>query len=259
MTEYKMNLNELEQYLDKILMLNDFPFDPSKNGLQVQNYDKNMTIHKVAYAVDACLQTVERAIQENADVLLVHHGIFWSDVLKVTGTHYAILKKLLDGNLALYAAHIPLDANDEVGNNYGLARRLGLENLTGFGQWRQMTIGVKGEFALPLSLDEIVKKILLPNQNVLKVLPFGKAAIKTVGIISGGASEDVEDAINEGLDLYITGEVSHQIYHKCLENKINFVAAGHYNTEIVGVSLLAKRIERDTGLETVFIDVPTGL
>lgn len=254
-----MNLTDLEVYFDKILDLKNFCADPSKNGLQVQNCDKAKTIRKVAYAVDACLETVNKAISQKADVLLVHHGIFWNEVKTVTGTHYQLLKNMLDANLALYAAHIPLDANVQVGNNYGLARRLKMINLEGFGCWKGMTIGVKGELQKPLSLEMICKELFVDKQKPLGILPFGKKEIQSVGIISGGACEEVEDAINQNLDLYITGEISHQIYHKCLENHINFIAAGHYNSETVGVSLLAEKLHKDTGIEVVFIDTPTGL
>ena len=94
---------------------------------------------------------------------------------------------------------------------------------------------------------------------LLLYLPFGKKQISTVGIISGGANHDVSQAIDEGLDLYITGEIGHDNYHQCLENKINYIAGGHYQTETVGVNLLRKKLEEEKHLETVFIDVPTGL
>ncbi|MCR4790254.1 MAG: Nif3-like dinuclear metal center hexameric protein [Treponemataceae bacterium] len=254
-----MTLNELEKYFNSILKLENFENDISLNGLQVQNADKDAPIKKLAYAVDACYATVEKAIEEKADVLLVHHGFFWGHPLALTGSHYRVIKKMMENNLALYAAHIPLDANEEVGNNFGLAFRLGLENLEKFGSWRGMVLGVKGKFSKAMTIEEVQKKLFLENQKPLGVLPFGKKEISSVGIISGGACEDVEEAIAEGLDLYITGEISHQIYHQCLENKINFIAGGHYNTETVGVTLLAEKLKKETGLETVFIDVPTGL
>ena len=99
----------------------------------------------------------------------------------------------------------------------------------------------------------------MDNQKPLCVLPFGKKEISTVGIISGGASHDVYQAIDENLDLYITGEIGHDNYHQCLENKINFIAGGHYQTETVGVSLLMKKLKEEKNIDTVFIDVPTGL
>ena len=256
-----MTLKDFVEYLDEILTPENFNSDISLNGLQVQNEDENAPISKVAFAVDACQETVEKAIEQNADVLIVHHGFFWGKPLALKGAHYKTIKMMMDNNLALYASHIPLDANKEVGNNYGLARKIGLEeeSLSEFGLWRGMKIGVKGSFAQGITLEMIEDRLFQNGEEPLSILPFGKNEIKTVGIISGGAAEEVEDAIAENLDLYITGEVTHQIYHLCQENRINFIAGGHYNTETMGVSLLKKLIEEETNLETVFIDAPTGL
>ena len=159
----------------------------------------------------------------------------------------------------MYACHIPLDANNPYGNNYGLANRIGLKNLEPFGTWRGMKIGVKGELKKPCTIEELEKMFLLPGQKPMFTLPFGKKEIKTVGIISGGASSDVHEAIKEGLDAYISGEVAHEVYHYVKESGINMIAGGHYQTEIVGVNLVREKLEKEKKIETVFIDVPTGL
>ena len=254
-----MTLRELNQYFNDILKPQVFSDDPSMNGIQVQNSDMDKPINKVAFAVDACLESILRAKEAKADVLVVHHGIFWNDAFTLTGSAYKKIKTLIDNDIALYAAHIPLDANKEVGNNYGLANRLGLQNQEEFGFWRGMGIGVKGKFESQLSIDQVISKLFVDNQKPLCVLPFGKKEISTVGIISGGASHDVYQAIEQNLDLYITGEIGHDNYHQCLENKINFIAGGHYQTETVGVSLLMKKLKEEKNIDTVFIDVPTGL
>ena len=254
-----MTLRELNQYFNDILKPQDFLPDPSKNGIQVENSNLDKEIHKVAFAVDAALETILRAKETGADVLVVHHGIFWNDAFTLTGSAYKKIKALMDNDIALYAAHIPLDANKEVGNNYGLANRLGLQNQEEFGFWRGMGIGVKGNFESPLSIDQVISKLFVDNQKPFVVLPFGKKEISTVGIISGGASHDVYQAIEQNLDLYITGEIGHDNYHQCLENKINFIAGGHYQTETVGVNLLMKKLKEEKNIDTVFIDVPTGL
>ena len=128
-----MTLRELNQYFNDILKPQDFLPDPSKNGIQVENSDLDKEIHKVAFAVDAALETILRAKETGADVLVVHHGIFWNDAFTLTGSAYKKIKALMENDIALYAAHIPLDANKEVGNNYGLANRLGLQNQEEFG------------------------------------------------------------------------------------------------------------------------------
>ena len=256
-----MTLNQFVSYLDAILEPENFESDISLNGVQVQNSDKDAPIKKIAFAVDACYETARQAIEHGADVLVVHHGLFWGKPVAINGPHYDLIKLMIENNLALYACHIPLDANKEVGNNYGLARKIGLseDSLEGFGKWRGMTLGVKGSFENARTIDEIKSSLFGSGEKALSVLPFGKKLIKTVGIISGGAWEELDYAIEENLDLYITGEVSHQVYHQCLENKINFIAGGHYQTETMGVSLLKNLVEEETNLETVFIDVPTGL
>lgn len=255
-----MTLKELDKYFRSFLNIEDYFADPSMNGIQIQNSaPTEKQIKKVAFAVDACEETALAAVKEGADVLFVHHGLFWGNSETITGSFYKKISAFVKNDLALYACHIPLDANNPYGNNYGLANRIGLENLESFGTWRGMKIGVKGELKQPCTLDELVNKALLPNQKPLFVLPFGKDLIKTVGVISGGASGDVWQAIDEGLDAYITGEVAHENYHYVRECGINMIAGGHYQTEIVGVNLVKEKLEKETGIESVFIDVPTGL
>ncbi len=231
--------------------------DPSRNGLQVDNDGADIT--RIAFAVDACLETVERARSAGAGMLFVHHGLFWQDCERITGIHYGRIKALLGANMALYASHLPLDAHPEVGNNAGLAARLGLANLEPFGEWHGCDIGFRGETASPASLDDILGRLFPDGKKAAHVLPFGPKGISRIGIVSGGASDEVHQAIALGLDLFITGEIGHEIYHAALENGISVIAGGHYQTETVGVRLVAERLGRETGIDTVFIDVPTGL
>lgn len=255
-----MTLHELDLRLRSFLLMEDYAQDPSQNGIQIQNAEPDTKhIRKIAFAVDACEETVRRAAHLKADMLFVHHGLFWSREQVITGAHYRRIRAFIEADMALYACHLPLDANEEVGNNYGLARRLGLQNLERFGLWKGMTIGVRGEFAEAADLDEVLRRLFPQGEKPLSVLPFGKKAIKTAAIISGGAGGDVSQAIEQNIDLFITGEIGHEQYHEALENGINLIAGGHYQTETVGVSLTAEKVKRDLGIETVFIDVPTGL
>lgn len=132
---------------------------------------------------------------------------------------YQRVRELLAGPLALYAAHLPLDLHAELGNNAALARQLKLKEIEPFGEYSGIKIGYKGILAEPLSLDAFIRRLGLSREECLAVLPFGKEEIRTVGIVSGGAASslDVNQALDENLDLYLTGEVSHQIYHYCLE------------------------------------------
>lgn len=255
-----MTLMELDGYFRSFLRLEEYSADPSVNGIQVQNSaPDSKAITKVAFAVDACEETILRAAQAGAGLLFVHHGMFWGDCQIIAGGHYRKIHALLDNDMALYACHIPLDANELVGNNYGLARRLCLQDLRPFGYWRGMSIGVAGTLPAPMSAEQLAQKVLAHGERPLHVLPFGKAQIRTVAIISGGAGDDLDQAIEAGYDAYITGEIGHENYHLAQESGITVIAGGHYQTETVGVSLVMEKLAAEKAVETVFIDVPTGL
>lgn len=255
-----MTLKELDDYFNAFLHKENYTADSSRNGLQIQNSaPSKKQITKVAFAVDACEATVKAAAKAGAQLLFVHHGLFWNDVETLTGSFYKRIKPFLENDMALYASHIPLDANNPYGNNYGLASRIKLEELQPFGEWRGMCIGVKGVLPKPLAIDKLQKAVMIKGQKPLRVLPFGKTTIKTVGIISGGAGGDVYQAIRDGLDAYITGEVNHDLYHYIEESGMNMIAMGHYQSETVGVSLVREKLETEKHLQTIFIDIPTGL
>lgn len=253
-----MILDTIVQFLDSVLSIEDTArIDYSLNGLQVGR--KELQVEKAAFAVDACMASFRRAAEEGADLLCVHHGLFWGTPLAVIGDHYHRIKFLLDHDIALYAAHLPLDMHAEVGNNAGLADALELHNREPFGLYHGIKIGIKGELGEPADVDSILKRIGLNRDDALGVLDFGTREIKSVGIISGGADKEVSQAIDEGLDLYITGELGHQVYHSCLESGINLIAGGHYHTETFGVKKLMQSVQTEFEIDTVFVDVPTGL
>jgi len=253
-----MKTAEIDIWFKKILEIENFSIvDPSKNGLQVDNDGADIT--RIAFAVDACQASISRALTAGAGMLFVHHGLFWKESECLTGIHYKRIKTLLDNNLALYACHLPLDAHTQLGHNAGIAQRLGLKNIEPFGEWRGKKIGYKGLLSEMLSIDTIIQKMYPEGQKPLHVLPFGPKKIQSVGIVSGGASDEVWQAMDEKLDLYITGEISHEIYHPCLEKGISVIAGGHYQTETFGLRLLAEKILRDTGIDTIVLDIPTGL
>jgi dinuclear metal center YbgI/SA1388 family protein len=236
--------------------------DISMNGIQVSaggGESSSIDVAKIAFAVDACMETFERAAEQGAGMLFVHHGIFWGSPVQVSGTHFRRLKYLLDNNLVLYAAHLPLDLHPQFGNNAGICSSLGIEAPEPFGEYHGIKIGFKGRLPEACSLDEVLDKLGLTAGRALSVLPFGPKGIQNIAVVSGGGANDVYQAIEEDADLYITGDASHQIYHSCLENRINLICGGHYHTETWGVRLLSERASSDLGIETVFIDVPTGL
>jgi dinuclear metal center YbgI/SA1388 family protein len=188
----------------------------------------------------------------------VHHGLFWGKPVAFTGFQYRRIRELVAGDCALYAVHLPLDAHPTLGNNAGIARRLGLRAVRPFGEHRGVKIGCRGELPEALSLERVAA-LCCGAHAPLSLLPFGPQAIRSVGIVSGGASQDALQAIAEGLDLFISGEPSHTVYHACLEAGINALFGGHYLTEVWGVKSVGEWLAREHGLETCFLDIPTGL
>ncbi len=250
-----MQCSELVAYLDRYLAIHAVPDSKDAfNGLQVEG---RAEVRRVAVTVDACIATIEAAVARNADMMIVHHGLFWGAKAPVTGAYYRRLSTLIRNDLALYACHLPLDAHTEVGNNYVLAQRLGLTVEGMFAEFEGVPTGVWAETEMPL--DDLVGRI----GNTLNVTPHviatGPKTVRKVGIVTGGAGHwiDLADAI--GCDTYVSGEGQHHTYFEAEERGLNVIYAGHYATETVGVQALAAHLEQLFGLETFFIDHPTGL
>jgi len=231
--------------------------DDSLNGLQVDN--DGSEIGKIAFAVDAGLEVFKRAADAGAGLLFVHHGLFWGAPLRLEGGHRERLKFLLDNNIALYAVHLPLDMHLELGNNAVLADILGIKDKEPFGTYHGQKIGFKGKLSKPLTVDEVIKKIAYMDRPPLGVFPFGKKENSNCAVVSGGATRLAFDALDEGVDLYVTGEYSHMVYHHALEGHLNMIAGGHYSTEVWGVKRVLEECKNKLGIDSEFIDVPTGL
>ena len=248
----------LDAFFRSVLDIEGFAkVDNSLNGIQVDN--DGAGINKIAFGVDANLETINRAADCGAGMLFVHHGLFWGSPLRVSGNHRQRIKCLLENNICLYAVHLPLDQHPKLGNNAGLAELLGLENIEPFGLYNGYKIGYKGTFPQPITIDEAAKRISFDNQPPLGVYSFGKKENKSCAVISGGAPREALQVLEEGLDLYVTGETSHQIYSECLEGKLNMIAGGHYSTEVWGVRAVMCYCAAELHMNTEFIDVPTGL
>ena len=255
-----MKKQELYELLDKTLLLDDFKkSDISLNGVQVDTCKGE--INRVAVAVDASLESITKAKEWGADMLFVHHGLFWGHPLAIKGTHFNRIQTLIKNDIALYAAHLPLDAHPLYGNNAELANALGLRNRKMFGEFRGSLIGVVGDTPKQMSIDEIVTSLGFDKDNDLRVLPFGKTSgINRVGIISGGAAEeqDLDAAMDENADVYITGEHQHILYHVCKERAMSMISGGHYLTETYGVKSIMKFLQ-GKDLTCTFLDIPTGM
>jgi len=254
----ELTTSKFDAFFRSVLDIDGFAaIDNSLNGIQVDN--DGSCFRKIAFGVDAAMETFEQAAAINAGLLFVHHGLFWGTPVRLSGNIRRRIKFLLDHNICLYAVHLPLDQHSKLGNNAVLAQLLGLENVEPFGAYHGRKIGYKGTFPKAVTIEEAVKKISFMNRPPLGVYPFGKKEIKNAAIMSGGAAESAKDALADEVDLFVTGESSHGIYHECLEGKLNMIAGGHYCTEVWGVQAIMRHCNAELGIETEFIDVPTGL
>lgn len=250
-----MRLPDLTQYLDQYLStatIGDYP--NALNGLQVAN---RSDIRKIAAAVDVCAATVRMAAETQAQLLLVHHGLFWTGPRPLVGPQYDRVAGLLSADIALYSSHLPLDLHTEVGNNPVLARKLGIAIKDGFGELHGSTIGVWGE--ADDTRDAFVARVGKLLGVTPKSLPFGPARVKRVGIVTGAGGSLIGQAAALGLDTFLTGEGAHHSFFDAEELKVNVIYAGHYATETVGVRALAEHLASKFGITAVFLDHPTGM
>ncbi|HEX9282788.1 MAG TPA: Nif3-like dinuclear metal center hexameric protein [Gemmatimonadales bacterium] len=251
-----MDLARLVAYLDDYLRVREVPDAPEAlNGLQVANGGE---VTRVAAAVDLCEATVGMAAEQGADLLLVHHGLFWGGLKPLTGPGYRRAAGLIGKGIALYSAHLPLDLHPEVGNNPVLARRLGVTVRGEFGEEYGVRIGVWGELDAPrAALGQQLAAAL--GASAPRLMPFGPERVRRVGVVTGGAGSMIAQAAAAGLDTYITGEGAHYTFFDAEELRLNVFYAGHYATETVGVQALAAHLEAKFGLSWTFLDHPTGL
>ena len=210
-----MKLKELDSYFRSFLAIDELSgTDVSLNGIQVEN-DADITC--IAFAVDACMETFRRAKEAGAQMVFVHHGLFWGHEQTLTGIHYQRIKFLIENNMALYAVHLPLDIHPIIGNNVALAREAGLIDLKPFGEYHGIKVGVKGTFKSPVATEQVLSTLGYDRAELLACLAFGKEKNLTGAVITGGGEHDVAAAIDEEIDLYITGDAAHVVYHTCLE------------------------------------------
>lgn len=249
-----MTRNRLVRYLDEYLRIDKIP-DDSLNGLQVEGGTR---IRKIAFAVDACAQTIGAAARARADMLIVHHGLFWGRGERLIGVMRRRIAALVKNDISLYAAHLPLDCHEEVGNNVELARLLDLRVTSKFACYKGIDIGVIAEAPAPLARSRAVARIETRLETKATVLPFGPSTVKRAGIVSGGADFAVGEAIKRECDTFITGETSHVAFHFAKEGKINIIYAGHYASETVGLKALGEHLSGEFGITCTFLTAPTG-
>jgi dinuclear metal center YbgI/SA1388 family protein len=248
-------LESLVHYCDRLLHTTEIKdYDRAFNGLQVEN---NGTITHIAASVDASLATVKLAIAAKADLLIVHHGLFWSASHPWTGKRYELLQLLLRHNLAIYSSHLPLDAHRKLGNNAQLCSAFGFKRLRPFFFDHGQSIGFKTE--IRISRSELAARLHRATGAKPLVIPGGPETCRRIGIVTGGAGGDLKKASDEGVDTFITGEGPHWTYAMAEELGLNVFYGGHYATETFGVKALAAHVSKKFNLPWSFLDHPTGL
>ena len=251
----KTSLQALVRHCDRVLRISAIKdYAGAANGLQVENRGG---ITRVAAAVDASLATVKLAIAAQADLLLVHHGLFWAPSHPWTGKRHELLRLLIENDLAVYSAHLPLDAHPQLGNNARLCAALGLRRLRPFFFSHETQIGFQAQARLPR--EELEARLAQATGVAPKLIPGGPAVCRRIGVVTGGAGGEVKQAAAEGVDTFITGEGPHWTYALAEELGINILYGGHYATETFGVKALAEHLSAKFQLPWIFLDHPTGL
>ncbi len=255
-------LAEVVDYLDSLLRVREVPDEiGALNGLQVENRGR---VGGFIAAVDASQATIDRVIAstdrfESPPLVVVHHGLFWDGNQPFTGRRYRRIGALLSHDIALYAAHIPLDVHPDLGNNAVLANHLGLVGQSSFDTYKGVAMGVQGLLPRPELREGLVARINAMIGTTAKLIPGGPEHASRVGIIAGGAGSRIASAKAAGLDTYITGEGAHHTYFDAIELGVNVIFAGHYATEQAGVKTLAEHLSARFGLPWEFHHHPTGL
>lgn len=246
--------DDLVAYLDEYLRVAAIP-DSSPNGLQVEGAER---VGRIAYAVDASVQGIRAAAREHADMLIVHHGLWWGRHEQIVGSMYKRIAALVRSRLSLYAAHLPLDCHPEVGNNVELCRLLGLTIEEPFGEYKGTMIGAVATLPRGKRRESFVASVESALETSATVLPFGPDRVRRIAVVSGGGGSLVEAAARAGCDTLLTGETSHAAFHPTREVGINVVFAGHYASETVGLWALERHLHERFRVSGVFIPAPTG-
>ncbi len=250
MIKRKKLINFCNDYLNISHFSDDLP-----TGLQIEGTEN---IFKIALGVSASFELFQKAKEINAQMIIVHHGMFWKNEFpEIKNYKKNRIKFLLDNDISLAAYHLPLDAHPVIGNNIQIIKKLGLKKIKPFGIYKGVSYSFSGQYEKPLNFKTLLnktEKIFKPERYI--VFPYGKKDIKTIGIASGDASFSIHEAIDKKLDVFITGSSSESIQAITKEEKINFIAVGHYNSEKFGVQALGRLITKKFNIPTEFIDIP---
>lgn len=249
---------KIVKFCEDYLKVKDFE-DYCVNGLQVEGAEK---VSKIITGVSLSQKLIEAAIKKNAKMIMVHHGIFGNQISKpprIKGVIRNRLKLLLENNINLCGFHLPLDAHPVIGNNISLIKLLKLKktdviNCPDYGE-----IGFVGEYKDAMKFEDFYNLICDELETQPYVIPAGLKKVKRVGIISGGASPDFKQAVELGADAYLCGDVREEVVRAVEEAKINFINAGHYNTEKLGIQNLGELIAKKFKIKVEFVDIPCDI
>ena len=248
-------LVEIVKYCDRILRTREIKdYDGALNGLQVEN---SGAVTRIAACVDATPKTVELAARNRADLMIVHHGLFWSARQPWTGPNYRLLRTLMKQGIAVYSSHLPLDAHPVLGNNARLCKALGLRNLRPFFRHMDQALGLRTQTTI--DREELRRRLGKVLRGEAMLIAGGPNTCRAVGVVTGGAGSELKKAASEGVDTFITGEGPHWTFAVAEELGVNLFYGGHYATETFGVKALAEHLSRRFKVPWEFLDHPTGL
>ena len=246
-----MNNLQLELYINNLLDIKKYN-DMCPNGMQVEGRSE---VKKIVTGVSACVELFEKAIELKADAVMVHHGIIWNFERPLyKGGYKSRVKILLENDINLYGYHLPLDGDLKFGNNAVIANLLSASKVEPFDEYKGAFIGCEAKFD-GLASHHLFKEIKSKINHEALIFPFGPDKINSLGIISGGAQKEIKQAVLQGMDAFLTGEVSEHVYHYAKEEKIHFIAAGHHATEVFGIQALGNHLKTEFGLEVEFLNI----
>ncbi|PSW18771.1 Nif3-like dinuclear metal center hexameric protein [Photobacterium sanctipauli] len=249
-----MNNLKLESVLNGLLsphLIKDY----CPNGLQVEG---KSDVKKIITGVTACQALIDRAIEEKADAILVHHGYFWKgEPAEIRGMKFRRIKALIENGINLYAYHLPLDVHPELGNNAQLAKLLDIEVLGGLEEGNPNSVAIYGQLEQPLTGEELASRLAIAlHREPLHIgSEYAPKEIKTIGWCTGGGQDFIELAAQKGLDAFISGEISERTVHISRELGIHYYSAGHHATERYGIKVLGEYLAKEHNFDIKFIDI----
>ena len=242
------SLQKITAFCDKRTRRHEIKdFKGACNGLQFENKG---VIQKVGASVDAGLIPFQKAVDRNVDLLIVHHGMYWSPLQPITGVKFQKVNTLLNGGLAVYSSHLPLDCHSEIGNNALLAKEIGLQPTGTFLDYEGTDIGLITE---GISRLDLIEKLQKTFDNKVQSIEFGSEKPNKIAILTGSGSSAVSELKRIGVDTLITGELRQNHYNQAQEEGLNLYLCGHYATEVYGVCALAKEISQKFEIPWEFI------